>query len=179
MMFSTRSRGTNSKSSQSLMRFRHKLVSSQKKKLLKILFILRYYATFKVKKFESLLYKINTFLKKKQTITCFGLQVEQIFSVSIQYTYFVNFGRDILGSFSLLFSKAPASSCKNIEIISTALHFILHDLKKCVSDFLNLVSNYIYYFCFPFVTSFFVDVCNQKTLFLTKKASAEFNLALY
>ena len=42
---------------------------------------LRYYATFKVRKFESLLYKINTCLQK--TITCIGLQAQQIFSVNI------------------------------------------------------------------------------------------------
>ena len=42
---------------------------------------LRYYATFKVRKFESLFYKINTCLQK--TTTCIGLQVEQIFSVNI------------------------------------------------------------------------------------------------
>ena len=41
----------------------------------------RYYATFKVRKFESLSYKINTCLQK--TITCIGLQAEEIFSVNI------------------------------------------------------------------------------------------------
>ena len=40
----------------------------------------RYFATFKVRKFE-LLCKINTFLQK--TTTCIGLQLEQIFSVNI------------------------------------------------------------------------------------------------
>ena len=42
---------------------------------------LRYYATFKVRKFESLFYKINTFLQK--STTCIGLQTEQILSVNI------------------------------------------------------------------------------------------------
>ena len=37
------------------------------------------YATFKVRKFESFFYKINTSLKK--ITTCIGLQAEQIFSV--------------------------------------------------------------------------------------------------
>ena len=45
---------------------------------------LRFYATFKVRKFESLLYKINPCLQK--TTTCIGLQAEQIFPVNIQYT---------------------------------------------------------------------------------------------
>ena len=42
---------------------------------------LRYYATFKVKKFGSLLYKINTCLQK--TTSCIGLRAEEIFSVNI------------------------------------------------------------------------------------------------
>ena len=42
--------------------------------------VLRYYATFKVRKFESF-YKINTCLQK--TTTCFGLRAEQIFSVNV------------------------------------------------------------------------------------------------
>ena len=46
---------------------------------------LRHYATFKVRKFESLFYKINTFLQK--TTSYFGLRVEKIFSVNT-YTYF-------------------------------------------------------------------------------------------
>ena len=45
-----------------------------------------YYATFKVKNFESLFYKINTRLKK--TTTCLGLRVEQILLVNIYYIYF-------------------------------------------------------------------------------------------
>ena len=43
--------------------------------------MLRYYATFKLRKFESLFYKINTFLQK--TATCTELQAEQIFSVNM------------------------------------------------------------------------------------------------
>ena len=42
---------------------------------------LRYYATLKVRKFESLIYKINTRLQK--TTTCIGLLAEQILSVNI------------------------------------------------------------------------------------------------
>ena len=42
---------------------------------------LRYYATFKLKKIESLFCKINTCLQKNTT--CIGLLAEQIFSVHI------------------------------------------------------------------------------------------------
>ena len=41
---------------------------------------LRYYVTFKVRKFESLVYKINTCWQK--TTTCIGLRAEEIFSVN-------------------------------------------------------------------------------------------------
>ena len=42
---------------------------------------LRFYATFKVSKFESFFCKVNTCSRK--TMTCIGLQAEQIFSVNI------------------------------------------------------------------------------------------------
>ena len=58
---------------------------------------LRYYATFKVRKFESLFYKMNTFLQK--TTTCIGL----IDCKCIIYIFF-----SILGV-ALLFPKAPVS----------------------------------------------------------------------
>ena len=43
--------------------------------------LLKYYAAFKVRKFESLFDKINTFSQKPTT--CIGLQREQIFSVNM------------------------------------------------------------------------------------------------
>ena len=64
---------------------------------------LRYYANFKVKKFELLFYKINTCLQK--STTCIGLETEQISD---------NFGRGFCGSFSMLFPEAPASCDKKI-----------------------------------------------------------------
>ena len=70
---------------------------------------LRYYATFKVKKFESLFYKINTCLQK--ATTCIGLQAEQIFSVNIYYTYFSILIRSDLVRFKQIscFSKIECS----------------------------------------------------------------------
>ena len=54
--------------------------------------VLRYYATFKVRKFESLFYKIHVSKTRLQkTTTCLGLRVEQIFSLSIQYIYIYSF----------------------------------------------------------------------------------------
>ena len=43
--------------------------------------LLRYYATFKVRKFDSLFYKIDTCLQR--TTTSNGLKSKQIFSVNI------------------------------------------------------------------------------------------------
>ena len=63
---------------------RDKILGNQKHKNTKFKYLkdLRYYATFKVRKFESLFHKINTCLQK--TTTCIGgLQAEQTFSVNI------------------------------------------------------------------------------------------------
>ena len=62
------------------------------------------------KSYSDAITKINTFLQKSPT--CVGLQVEQIFSVNIQYAYFFNFGRGFCGFFSMLFPKSPASCGK-------------------------------------------------------------------
>ena len=61
-----------------------------------------YLVTFKVRKFDSLFYKLNACLQR--TTTCIGLQAEQIFSI-----YVFRFGRGICGSFSMLFPEAPAT----------------------------------------------------------------------
>ena len=74
--------------------------------------VISYYATFKVRKFEPLFFKINTFLQK--TTTCTGFQAEQIFSVNIEYTYFFNFGRGFCGSFSMLFPRPPVSFAEKV-----------------------------------------------------------------
>ena len=74
---------------------------------------LRYYATFSVRKFESLFCKINTSLQK--TTTCIGLQAEQIFSVNILNKFFFF---PILGvAFAILF-----------------LRFLLHCAAICMSS---------------------------------------------
>ena len=67
--------------------------------------LLRYYATFKVRKFDSLFYKIDTCLQR--TTTSNGLKSKQIFSVNI-WCIFFNFGRGFCGSFSMLFPQVSA-----------------------------------------------------------------------
>ena len=69
------------------------LLSQVEKHPALIKFSLRYYAIFKVKKFESLICKINTCLQKTATI---------------------NFGRGFCGSFSMLFPEAPAPCDKKV-----------------------------------------------------------------
>ena len=77
----------------------------------RIITFLMYYATLKVRKFESFFYKINTFLEK--ITTYIGFQAEQIFYVYIIYMFF-NFGSGFCGSASMLFPKAPTSCGKQI-----------------------------------------------------------------
>ena len=64
---------------------------------------LRYYATFKVRKFELLFYKINRFLQK--TTTCTGLEAEQIFSVNTSSTHFSILEMDFAVPFLRFFQK--------------------------------------------------------------------------
>ena len=52
------------------------------------------------------------------------------------YIYIFHFVRGFSGSFSMLFSEAPASCDKrNFEIIFAALYFYFYELKKRVSHF--------------------------------------------
>ena len=71
--------------------------------LLKIYFrlrLLRYYATFKVRKFESLFFELNTCLQKPAT--CIGLRAEQIY-INI---YFFQFWAWLLQFLSYVISKS-------------------------------------------------------------------------
>ena len=77
-------------------------------------------------KFESLFYKINTFLEK--TTTCTGLQAEQILSVNIYIHIFSILGVAFAVPFLCYFQK-------KIELISAALYFYLCELKMYVSIF--------------------------------------------
>ena len=104
--------------------------------------LLRYYASFKVRKSESLFCKINTCLQK--TISCIGLQVKQMFSPYIWYIYFSIFGVAFVVPFPCCFQKLQHLVIKNFGIIFAALYFYLYELKKGVSDFLNLISNWRY-----------------------------------
>ena len=73
---------------------------------------LRYYASFKVRKFESLFYKINTYLQK--TTPCIRLRAEQIFSVDTKYTYFSILGVAFTVPFLCYFQKLQLLVVKKI-----------------------------------------------------------------
>ena len=128
---------------------------------------LRYYATIKVRKFELLFYKINTFLQK--TTTCIGLQAEQIFPVNTWYTYFFNFGRGFCGSFSMLFSKVPGSLQNTWNFSCIVLLFVWAQ-KLCLRFLKSFLKLEILMFL-SFGVSFLVDMFNWKSYFLTKKTS--------
>ena len=90
---------------------------------------LRYYATLEVRIFESLFYKINTFLKKKYHFYSTVVRANILCKYII--CKFLNFWRGFCGSFSMLFPKDPAfCDKKNLKIFFPALYFYLHELKK-------------------------------------------------
>ena len=64
----------------------------------KMLVRLKYYATYKVKKFEPLFYKIDKRLQK--ATICIGLQAEEIFSVKLLYKYIYIYNGLLLLTFS-------------------------------------------------------------------------------
>ena len=83
--------------------------------VLRMLFLimLRYYATFKVRKFESFSCKINNVCKKHCNHLRWIAGRANILGKYIEYIFF-SFGHGFCGSFSMLFPKAPASCCKKI-----------------------------------------------------------------
>ena len=86
---------------------------------------LRYYATLKVRKFESLFYKINTCLQK--TTICIGLRAEHILSVNVSYMFVVNFWEWLLRFLFYVFSRTSSFLwLKHFEINFAALHFYFY-----------------------------------------------------
>ena len=94
---------------------------------IRITYYLLNYATCKVRKFESLFYKINTFLQK--ITTYIGLQADQTFSVNMKHTHFFNFWSGFRGFFPMLFPKASAFCNKKF-----LKYFLLHGTSICMSS---------------------------------------------
>ena len=101
--------------------------------------LLRYYATFKVRKFRSLFYKLIDFCKKlPRTLDSW----ESKYCLKYIIYIFFQFCKWLLQFlFYFIFKSSRFLWKKNFEIIFVALYFNLYELKKYVSDFQNLVSN--------------------------------------
>ena len=141
---------------------------------------LRYYAALKVRKFESLFYKIDTCLQK--TTTCIGLQAEHIFSVNVSYMYFVNFGEWLLRFLFYVISRTWSFLwLKHFEINFAALHFYFYYSIVLLSSIISVWSQKLclrflkssfrlemWIFLF-FAGSFLVDMFSIKTPSRTKK----------
>ena len=96
---------------------------------------LRYYATFKVRKFKSLFCKINTFLQKNYLLHWTAGRVN-ILCKYVIYIYFFQFRRGFRGFFFYVIYKSSSFLWyKNSELIFAALYFYLYEPKKCVSEF--------------------------------------------
>ena len=96
-------------------------------------------------------------------------QAEQVFSVTIWYEYFSNFGRGFWGSFSMLFPKASASCGKKKKFFCCIVLLFVWAQKVC----LRLLKFYFrleILIFLSFVVSFLVDMFNQKGHFLAASA---------
>ena len=125
----------------------------------------RYYATFKVRKYESLFYKINTCLQK--TTTCIGLRTEHIFSVNIYYTYFSIFGVAFTVPFLCYFQKLQPLVVKKFWTNSCCF-VVLHLWAQIFKILFQSGNINIFVFC----VAFFNIYVQLKSPFLTKKTSA-------
>ena len=119
---------------------------------------LRCYATFKMRKLESLFYKINNFLQK--TTTCIGLQAEQIFSIKIWYTYFSNFGHGFCVPFPYYSQNLQPPVVKKIwnSLCSIVLLFVW--AQKLCLRFLKSYFKLEVLIFLSFVVPFLVDMFN-------------------
>ena len=126
---------------------------------------LMYYATFTVRKLESLFYKIDTLLQK--TTACIRLQAEQIFTIKI-YTFF-----SILGMASVVpplfyLQKLQLLVVKKISnnFCSIALLFVWAQ-KVCLRFLKSYLKIRILFL--SFVVSFFSRYVQLKSSFSDKK----------
>ena len=84
--------------------------------------------------------KFNTCLEKKLPL---AMDCRQSKHSQIIYIFF-NFGCGFCGFFPILFPKAPASFWKKNWTNYCCIVSYIYELKKCVSDFYNLISNWRY-----------------------------------
>ena len=131
--------------------------------------LLRYHATFKVRKFELLFYKINTCLQK--TTTCIRLRAGQIFSVNIQNIYFSILDVAFAVPFLCYFQKFQFV-VRNFELIFAALYFYVYELKS-VSQIFKILFQTGDINIFVLHGVFFSRYVQLKSSFSDEKSSSE------
>ena len=128
---------------------------------------LRFYITFKVRKFESLFYKINTCLQK--ATTCIGLRAEQIFSFNISYTYFSILGVTFTVPFLCYFQKLQLLVGKKFWTNFCCIVLLYLWTQKACLRFLKSYFRLEILIFLSFVVSFLVEMLSKKPLFWRKK----------
>ena len=118
----------------------------------------RYYATFKVRKFGLLFYKITTCLQK--TITCIGLRTEQIFSVNIYNTYFSILGVVFMIPFLCYFQKLQLLVVNQFWTNLCCIVLLYLRAQKKSLRFLKSNFKLAILIFFSFMVSFLVDMLN-------------------
>ena len=131
---------------------------------------LRYYAFFKVRKFESWLYKINTCLQK--TTTCIGLRAEQMLYVNIWYTNSSILGVAFTVPFLCYFQKLQLLDVKRFWTNFCWIVLLYLWAQKVCLTFLKSFFKLEILVFLSFIVSLLVDMLNYKPPFLTKKISA-------
>ena len=119
---------------------------------------LKVLCTFKVKKFELFFYKINACLQK--TMFCVGLRVEQIFSVSIQYTYLSNLEVTLAVPFLCYFQKFQLLAVKEIWPCFCSIVLLYLWAQKMCLKFLKSYLRLEILMFLSFAVSFLVDMFN-------------------
>ena len=119
---------------------------------------LRYYATFKVRKLESLFYKVNKCLQK--ATTCIGLRAEQIFSLNIWYTYFSILGVAFTIPFLCYFQKFQLLVVKKFWTNFCSIVLLYLWAQKLRLKFLKSNFKLEILIFLSFVVSFLVDMFN-------------------
>ena len=124
---------------------------------------LKYYATFKIRRFESFFYKMNIVLQK--TITCIGLQAQQIFSVNILSKFsviriFFQFLAWLLRFFFYVISKSSSFLWTNFWTNFYCIVFLFVWAEKVCLRLLKSYFKLKIIIFVSFVLSFSVDMFN-------------------
>ena len=126
--------------------------------MLRFILCLRYYATFKERKFESLFYKINTCLQKNYHLHWI-VDRANIFSKYIIYIFF-NFGRGFCVFFLCFFQKLQFLVVKKFQTNFCCIVLLYLSAQKVCLRFLIFFFKLEILIFLSFVVSFLVDMFN-------------------